>query len=102
MCANALRNWITGDQVRDTGCSLKVMRREAVLRLPRFDGMHRFLPTLIRMQGGTVVQAPVSHRPRRHGVSKYGMLDRAVRGLRDAIGIRWLRRRALRYTVRNG
>lgn len=97
--ANAVRNWITKDRVRDTGCSLKLMRRDATLRLPRFDGVHRFLPTLLRRDGGRVVQVPVSHRPRRFGVSKYGAADRAWRGLRDAFGVRWLGRRALRYRI---
>jgi glycosyltransferase involved in cell wall biosynthesis len=98
--ANAVRNWITGDKVRDTGCGLKVMRRAEVLRLARFDGMHRFLPTLLRMHGRRVVELPVSHRRRLHGRSKYGMWDRALRGLRDALGVRWLARRRLRYRVR--
>ncbi len=98
--ANAVRDIVTGDQVLDSACSLRVMRRSALADVPRFDGMHRFLPTLIRMNGGTVIQVPVAHRPRRHGKSKYGMLDRALRGLLDAFGVRWLRMRALRYTVR--
>jgi glycosyltransferase involved in cell wall biosynthesis len=99
--ANTVRNWITGDRVRDTGCSLKAMRRSAAVRLPRFDGMHRFLPTLLRAQGGTVAERPVSHRPRRHGRTKYGMWNRAGRGLRDAFGVRWYRRRALAHRIRN-
>ncbi len=98
--ANRVRNWITGDAVRDTGCSLKAIRRGVMKTLPRFDGMHRFLPTLIRMQGGAVAEVPVSHRPRRHGRSKYGMRNRAARGLRDALGVRWLRRRSLRFAIR--
>ncbi len=98
--ANAVRNRLTGDTVRDTGCSLKVMRRSAVMRLPRFNGMHRFLPTLIRTRGGTVVEVPVTHRPRRYGTSKYGMWNRVFRGIRDALGVRWLRRQALRYAIR--
>lgn len=98
--ANAVRNWITRDSVRDTGCSLKAARRDVLGSLPRFDGMHRFLPTLIRLQGGVVVEVPVSHRPRRSGRSKYTARNRAVTALRDALGVRWLRRHALRYTVR--
>jgi glycosyltransferase involved in cell wall biosynthesis len=98
--ANRARNWITGDTVRDTGCSLKVMRRDALALVPRFNGMHRFLPTLIRARGGTVLELPVSHRARRYGESKYGMWNRAARGLRDALGVRWYRRRALEYAVR--
>lgn len=97
--ANVVRNRLTGDAVRDTGCGLRAMRRQAVGRLPRFDGMHRFLPTLIRLAGGTVQELPVAHRARRYGRSKYGMWNRAMRGLRDALGVRWLRRRELRYTM---
>ena len=98
--ANGVRNWLTGDSIRDTGCSLKVMQRACLLDLPRFDGMHRFLPTLIRMQGGLVIEAPVSHRPRMSGHSKYGMWDRALRGLRDALGVRWLGRRKLETKIK--
>jgi dolichol-phosphate mannosyltransferase len=61
--------------------------------------MHRFIPTLIRLTGGEVVEVPVSHRPRRSGESKYTAWNRALPALRDAVGVRWLRRRALRYTV---
>ena len=98
--ANGLRDWITGDRVRDTGCSLKVMPRAALGRIPRFDGMHRFLPTLLRLAGEEVVELPVSHRPRRHGRSNYGMWGRVGVGLRDALGVRWYRRRRLDYRVR--
>lgn len=94
--ANRLRDWLTGDRVRDTGCGLKVFRREAILAAPRFDGMHRFLPTLLRVAGGRVAEMPVRHRPRRSGRTKYGMWNRATRGLRDALGVRWLARRRLR------
>jgi glycosyltransferase involved in cell wall biosynthesis len=97
--ANAVRNWITGDSIRDTGCSLKAVRTDVVDRLPRFDGMHRFLPTLVRQRGWRVVEIPVSHRPRLWGKSKYGIWNRVFRGLRDALGVRWLSRRALVYTV---
>lgn len=97
--ANAARNVITGDRVRDTGCSLKVMRRTAVAQIPRFHGMHRFLVTLIRYQGARVVELPVAHRPRRYGGSKYGMWDRLWRGIVDAIGVRWLGRRRLQYRL---
>ncbi len=93
--ANTVRNWITGDRLRDTGCGLKAFRSSALVRLPLFDGMHRFLPTLVRMQGGRVIEVPVLHRPRRSGRSKYGMWNRVFRGLRDAFGVRWLARRAL-------
>ena len=88
--ANAFRNAITGDSIRDTGCSLRVMRRSALLQLPRFDGMHRFLPTLLRTQGEHVLEVDVAHRRRRHGQSKYGMWDRLGVGLLGVIRVRGL------------
>jgi len=93
--ANRVRDWVTGHRVRDTGCTLKAMRRDALLRVPAFDGVHRFLPTLLVRDGGRLVEVPVAHRPRRHGRTKYGMWNRAARGLRDAFGVRWLNRRRL-------
>ncbi len=99
--ANAIRDRLTGDRVRDSACAFRVIRRDAVVAIPRFDGMHRFLPTLLCLSGRTVIQAPINHRPRRAGVSKYGLLDRAWRGLLDSLGVRWLKRRALRYEVRS-
>ncbi|HEU4522582.1 MAG TPA: glycosyltransferase family 2 protein [Thermoanaerobaculia bacterium] len=97
---NGVRNWITGDRITDTGCSLKLVRREAIDRVRLFTGMHRFLPTLVRMQGYRVVEMPVNHRPRQFGVSKYGAMNRAFRGLADCLAVRWMARRNLQYKVR--
>jgi dolichol-phosphate mannosyltransferase len=97
---NGVRNWITRDQITDTGCSLKLIRREAVERVRLFNGMHRFLPTLVRMQGYKVVEMPVNHRPRKFGVSKYGAMNRAMRGLADCFAVRWMGKRMLNYKVR--
>jgi dolichol-phosphate mannosyltransferase len=100
---NGFRNWITGeDQVRDVGCSTRVARRALLVDLPFFHGMHRFLPTLVRMRGGRLAQLPVNHRPRGGGSSKYGVLDRAATGMRDCFGVRWLRTRAPTWTVVEG
>lgn len=98
--ANRVRNWLNGETIRDTGCSLKAFRADAVRALPMFSGMHRFLPTLIKMHGGTVEEVPVGHRPRRFGVTKYGMWNRVFRSLADAFAVRWMQRRALKYRVR--
>ena len=98
--ANGVRNRLNRETIRDTGCSLKAFRAEAVRALPLFDGMHRFLPTLIRMGGGTVVEVPVRHRPRRFGRTKYGMWNRVFRSFADALAVRWMQRRALRYRIR--
>jgi dolichol-phosphate mannosyltransferase len=81
---------ILHDHVRDTGCTLKAMRREDVRHLVPFDGLHRYLPIFLKRAGLRIVEAPVNHRPRRHGKSKYTMLRRARRGLYDLIGVRWL------------
>ena len=98
--ANGVRNRLNGEVIRDTGCSLKAFRTEAVRDLPLFTGMHRFLPTLVKMNGGTVTEIAVGHRPRKHGVTKYGMWNRVWRSLMDAFAVRWMQRRALRYRVR--
>jgi glycosyltransferase involved in cell wall biosynthesis len=99
--ANAFRNRLTGESVRDVGCSVRVMRREAVDGIPLFHGMHRFLPTLIRMNGFTRRdELPVHHRPRMRGVSKYGVHNRLWVGIGDTLMIRWLARRAVAPTVR--
>ncbi len=99
--ANAVRNGLSGETIRDTGCSLKAFRRRFLLELPVFNGMHRFLPTLCRLAGArTVVEVAVAHRPRQGGTSKYGMFNRAWRAFVDLLGVRWLQRRWIRYEVR--
>ncbi len=97
--ANGVRNRLTDEHIRDTGCALKAVRRVDYLELPAFNGMHRFLPTLLRRNGKTVVEVPVSHRPRGHGRSKYGMWGRLIRGVRDVMGVRWLISRRLSYKL---
>jgi len=98
--ANGVRNWLTREDIVDTGCPLKAIRADALRQLPVFNGLHRFLPTLLRMHGAVVVQVPVRHAPRVHGHSKYGTWDRAFRGLRDALGVRWLQDRHVDWTLR--
>jgi glycosyltransferase involved in cell wall biosynthesis len=98
--ANSVRNRLTREDIVDTGCPIKVFRAAAVRSLAPFDGMHRFLPTLLRMDGRTVCQVPVRHTTRVAGRSKYGTVDRAFRGLRDALGVRWLQDRRLRWRIR--
>jgi len=94
--ANGFRNWITGDQVSDSGCGIRVVRRAALHEIPVFNGMHRFLPTLLRGQGFTVKETHVNHRERLRGTSKYGVHNRLWRGIRDCFGIRWYLKRAVR------
>ena len=91
--ANGWRNTLTGEQVADVGCAIRVMRRECVRQLPPFRGMHRFLPTLVRLDGWSLVEVPVRHRPRERGVSKYGVGNRLWVGILDTFGVMWLQRR---------
>jgi glycosyltransferase involved in cell wall biosynthesis len=98
--ANGVRNRLNRETIRDTGCSLKAFRADALRALPLFNGMHRFLPTLVRMHGGRVTELPVRHRPRRYGRTKYGMWNRVFRSFADALAVRWMQRRVVRYRVR--
>jgi dolichol-phosphate mannosyltransferase len=94
--ANAVRARVLGDATPDTGCGLKLFRRDAFLAVPRFDHMHRFLPALFRRDGWAVRSVAVSNRPRRGGRSHYGMLNRLWVGIVDMVGVSWLARRAVR------
>ena len=98
--ANAFRNAVTGESVRDVGCSLRVIRRSFLARVKLHRGMHRFLPTLLALEGARVIELPVAHRPRRHGRSKYGIADRLFAGLVDVFAVRWMKSRRLVYRVR--
>jgi glycosyltransferase involved in cell wall biosynthesis len=98
--ANAVRSRYTKDGVRDTGCTLKAMRRECVGALIPFKGMHRFIPALLKGAGYRLVEIPVNHRPRRFGQTKYGLGNRAVRATIDMFGVRWLLSRRLDYKIR--
>jgi dolichol-phosphate mannosyltransferase len=94
--ANAVRGAILRDGTRDTGCGLKAFRREVFLALPYFDGLHRFLPALVKRDGYEVGHVDVIDRPRRHGRSNYGMWDRLWVGILDLAGVWWLIRRRRR------
>jgi hypothetical protein len=94
--ANRFRNVVTGDVVGDAGCTFRALRRDALKEVPVFNGMHRFLPTLLRFQGYRVVEIPVNHRPRTRGQSKYGIGNRAWRGIVDCFAMRWYRARCVR------
>ncbi len=91
--ANGFRNWMLKDGAADSGCGLKAFRRDVFLSLPYFDHMHRFLVALVKREGYDVAFVSVNHRPRAHGRSKYGNLQRALVGISDTIGVRWLQRR---------
>src|ERR1700693_2789835 len=98
--ANFVRSRFTKDGVRDTGCTLKAMRRECAQALVPFYGMHRFIPALVKGAGFKLGEAPPTHRPHKFGVSKYGLGNRAVKATVDMFGVRWLLSRQLKYKVR--
>lgn len=98
--ANNVRSRFIGDNVRDTGCTLKVMRRDCREALLLFNGMHRFIPALIGAMGWRVTEMPVNHRARIHGVSKYGFGNRALRATMDMFGVRWLNSRRKTYQIK--
>jgi glycosyltransferase involved in cell wall biosynthesis len=97
--ANNVRNWLTGERIVDTGCPLKILRREVVDRIPLYKGMHRFFITLAHIEGFRTAEVPVSHRARRSGTSKYGVWNRVFRALRDCLVVRWMQSRHVSYEV---
>ena len=97
--ANGFRRMMTGDTATDTGCPLKVMRTEVAKKLPFFDGMHRFLPALMLLEGGKMKELPVRHYPRTAGVSKYHLWNRLAGPFKDCFAYRWMKKRYIRYTI---
>ncbi len=97
--ANRIRNWITGETVNDSASSLKLYKASAIKGLKLFRGAHRYFPTLVKMRGFSVREEPVKHSPRHAGTAKYGFGNRAFVGIADVLGVRWLKKRFLRYQV---
>ncbi|GJQ22659.1 MAG: glycosyltransferase family 2 protein [Planctomycetia bacterium] len=100
--ANFIRNKLSQENIKDTGCSLKAYRRECLRQIKLYNGMHRFLPTLFKMEGFTVTEIIVSHYPRKFGKSKYGISNRAFRAFIDLLVVRWMKKRKLNYEIDTG
>ncbi len=96
---NGFRNCITGITVKDVGCATRLFKRECVQFLPQFEGIHRFLPTFISMQGYRITEVPVNHRPRLYGKTKYNINNRLWAGLMDTFGVLWLKKRSFQYKI---
>ena len=96
---NGVRNRLTGDRVNDSASSFRVMRRACLSAIPPYAGMHRFVPTLLRIAGFRVREVRVRHRPRQFGQSKFGIGNRAWRGLQDVLAVRWMMHRRLHYAI---
>ena len=96
---NAVRNRLSNENIIDVGCSLKAFRSEYVRRLKLYNGMHRFFPTLIKMEGGKVIEIKVNHRSRKYGLSKYNIRNRMVGSFVDLLAVRWMKKRRLNYEI---
>ena len=99
---NTIRNLITGDNIQDTGCPLKLFKKEVVDTFYLYEGMHRFLPTLSKINGFKVIEVPVRHYDREYGKSKYGIFNRLFKGLKDAFAVRWMKKRKISYVIEKG
>jgi glycosyltransferase involved in cell wall biosynthesis len=97
--ANRIRNWISQETIQDSASSLKLYKRHCLDGIHLFTGAHRFMPTLVKMRGFTVLETPVKHSPRYAGAAKYGFRNRAFRAFIDLLGVRWMKQRYLRYTA---
>lgn len=97
--ANSFRQWLLGDDIIDICCPLKIMRTDVAKQLPFFNGMHRFIPDMVALLGGTVKQVPVQHYPRFAGTAKYNLMNRMLGPLIDAFVFRWMQRRVIRYRI---
>ncbi len=97
--ANGIRNALSDETIRDSGCTFRAFRRECLRTLVLYRGFHRFIPTLLKMRGYRVIEVPVNHRPRRFGQSKYGIGNRAGAAFKDLLVVRWMKDRILRYDV---
>ena len=100
LVANSFRQWLLHDDIIDTGCPLKIMRADVAKQMPFFKGMHRFIPDMVTLLGGTVKQVPVHHFPRYAGKAKYNLLNRMIGPLVDALIFRWMQRNAIHYHVK--
>ena len=97
--ANGVRNKLSGESIRDVGCSLKAFRSVYAKKMKLFTGMHRFFPTLIKMEGGRVTEVPVNHRQRTFGTPKYNIRNRIVRSFIDLLAVCWMKKRRLNYEI---
>lgn len=97
--ANWVRNKLSGENISDAGCTYRAFRRECIANVKFFKGAHRFLPTLIKMEGFTVSEIPVTNNPRGSGQSHYGVWNRLFKSFADLLAVRWMKKRVIRYEI---
>ncbi len=98
--ANSVRSRITGDRITDIGCSLKAYKRKFLKKIILFKGMHRFLPTLLKMEGAKILEVEVSHFPRKHGQTSYGIWNRMFKSFIDLLAVKWMQKRRIEYRIK--
>ncbi len=96
---NGVRNLLSGENIQDSACTFRAFKRDCIAEIPVFDGMHRFLSTLVKMEGCRVTEVPVSHHPRRFGKSKYNIRNRILKSSVDLLAVRWMKSRAMRWEI---
>jgi len=96
---NSVRNRVSGENIHDSACTLRAFKKECIQEIPVFNGMHRFLSTLVKMGGYRIIEVPVSHHPRKSGKSKYNIRNRALRSFTDLLGVRWMKGRRIQYDI---
>ena len=97
--ANSVRNRLSGETIKDSACTLRAFKRECIQNIPVFNGMHRFLSTLVKMEGYRIIEVPVFHHPRKFGESKYNIRNRMVRSFIDLLAVRWMKNRRIQYEI---
>ncbi len=97
--ANRVRNQLSGETIRDSGCTFRAYKRECLQDVKLYKGMHRFMPTLVKMEGFRVIEIPIAHHPRKFGVSKYTTWNRMWRAFIDLLAVKWMRSRHIRYEI---
>jgi hypothetical protein len=96
---NGVRNRLSGETIHDSACTLRVFKKGCIRTVPIFNGMHRFLSTLVKMEGFRIIEVPVSHHPRQFGKSKYNIRNRMIRSFTDLLAVRWMKDRRIRYEI---
>jgi glycosyltransferase involved in cell wall biosynthesis len=97
--ANRIRNSLSGEEIQDSGCTFRAYKRECLQEIKLYKGMHRFIPTLVKMEGYRVIEIPIAHHPRKFGVSKYTTWNRMWRAFIDLLAVKWMKSRHIRYEI---
>jgi len=97
--ANRIRNSLSGEEIQDSGCTFRAYKRECLQEIKLYKGMHRFIPTLVKMEGFRVIEIPIAHHPRKFGVSKYSTWNRMWRAFIDLLAVKWMKSRHIHYEI---